>query len=97
MIYVEGYRRFSRLFAQTSIACALCARRTVSSAVIYWNTFSWSVAYPMSETFGGARPKVTNQSMRLSEGEPCGEECFRLTDDSYLVVITVEYTRNVHS
>ncbi|KAG2039208.1 hypothetical protein BDR03DRAFT_860440 [Suillus americanus] len=31
----------------------------------------------------GCRPTVTNQSMRLSEGEPCGEECYRLTDDSY--------------
>jgi len=25
--------------------------------------------------------------MRLSEGEPCGEECFRLTDESYMVAI----------
>ncbi|OAX40547.1 SET domain-containing protein [Rhizopogon vinicolor AM-OR11-026] len=40
--------------------------------------------YSLSGSFGGARPKVTSQSMRLSEGEPCGEECFRLTDDSYL-------------
>ncbi|KAG1815023.1 uncharacterized protein BJ212DRAFT_1358925 [Suillus subaureus] len=37
-----------------------------------------------SGSFGGGRPQVTNQSMRLSEGEPCGEECFRLTDESYM-------------
>ena len=34
--------------------------------------------------------------MRLTEGEPCGEECYRLTDDSYLVVITVEHAHNSH-
>ncbi|KAG1840820.1 hypothetical protein DFJ58DRAFT_809727 [Suillus subalutaceus] len=40
--------------------------------------------HPQSGSFGGGgRPKVTNQSMRLSEGEPCGDECYRLTDDSY--------------
>ncbi|KAG0699223.1 hypothetical protein DFH29DRAFT_937704 [Suillus ampliporus] len=40
--------------------------------------------HPRSGLFGGGRSKVTNQSMRLSEGEPCGEECFRLTDESYM-------------
>ncbi|KAG1790011.1 uncharacterized protein HD556DRAFT_757025 [Suillus plorans] len=40
--------------------------------------------HPQFGSFGGGRPKVTNQSMRLSEGEPCGEECFRLTDESYM-------------
>ncbi|KAG1731608.1 SET domain-containing protein [Suillus paluster] len=41
-------------------------------------------SHPRSALFGGVRPKVTSQSMRLSEGEPCGEECFRLTDESYM-------------
>ncbi|KAG2120491.1 uncharacterized protein F5147DRAFT_662151 [Suillus discolor] len=40
--------------------------------------------HPQFGPFGGGRPKVSNQSMRLSEGEPCGEECFRLTDESYM-------------
>ncbi|KAG1779291.1 hypothetical protein EV702DRAFT_95273 [Suillus placidus] len=43
-----------------------------------------SSLHPQSGSFGGGRPKVTNQSIRLSEGEPCGEECFRLTDESYM-------------
>lgn len=43
-----------------------------------------SSLHPQSGSFGGGRPKMTNQSMRLSEGEPCGEECFRLTDESYM-------------
>ncbi|KAG2152637.1 uncharacterized protein EDB93DRAFT_1082850 [Suillus bovinus] len=46
--------------------------------------------HPQFGLFGGGRPKVTNQSMRLSEGESCGEECFRLTDESYMVVIVNE-------
>lgn len=41
-------------------------------------------SHPQSGLFGGGRPRVTSQSMRLSEGQPCGEECFRLTDESYV-------------
>ncbi|KAG1730324.1 hypothetical protein EDB19DRAFT_1740854 [Suillus lakei] len=40
--------------------------------------------HPQSGSFGGGKAKVTSQSMRLSEGMPCGEECFRLTDESYM-------------
>lgn len=41
-------------------------------------------SHPRSGPIGGGRPEVTNQSMRLSEGRPCGEECFRLTDESFM-------------
>ncbi|KAG2358610.1 hypothetical protein BDR07DRAFT_1294480 [Suillus spraguei] len=40
--------------------------------------------HPQSGLFGAGKPKMTNQGMRLSEGRPCGEECFRLTDESYM-------------
>lgn len=51
----------------------------------------WLLEHPQFGSFGGGRPKVTNQSMRLSEGEPCGEECFRLTDESYMVTAVAEH------
>ncbi|KAG2068554.1 SET domain-containing protein [Suillus decipiens] len=40
--------------------------------------------HPQFGLFGSGRPNATNQGMRLSEGRPCGEECFRLTDESYM-------------
>ncbi|KAG1730326.1 hypothetical protein EDB19DRAFT_1740871 [Suillus lakei] len=40
--------------------------------------------HPQPGSFGGGRPKVTSQNMQLSEGTPCGEECFRLIDESYM-------------
>ncbi|KAH7921255.1 SET domain-containing protein [Leucogyrophana mollusca] len=39
---------------------------------------------PHASTYGGGLPKVTGESMRLSEGLPCGDECFRLvTNDTF--------------
>ncbi|KAG1759494.1 hypothetical protein EDD22DRAFT_905831 [Suillus occidentalis] len=68
----------------------LCARLTSVLATFCPNlnclrTLCTTHSHPQSGSFGGGRPQVTNQSMRLSEGWPCGEECFRLTDESFVL------------
>ncbi|KAH7911214.1 hypothetical protein BJ138DRAFT_1063490, partial [Hygrophoropsis aurantiaca] len=36
-----------------------------------------------SVSYGGGRPRMTCENMKLSEGEPCGEECFRSMDETF--------------
>ncbi|KAI6143468.1 hypothetical protein BKA82DRAFT_4186253 [Pisolithus tinctorius] len=38
-------------------------------------------AYPFSSYLPSKKPQITGESMRLSEGNPCGENCFRLVPD----------------
>ncbi|KAI5990238.1 hypothetical protein EDD15DRAFT_1188951 [Pisolithus albus] len=38
-------------------------------------------AYPFSSYLPAKKPQITGESMRLSEGNPCGPECFRLVPD----------------
>ena len=39
----------------------------------------------MHPTYHPVRPEVTSITMRLSDIESCGQECFRFIDDSYAV------------
>ncbi|KAI6035702.1 hypothetical protein EDC04DRAFT_3033614, partial [Pisolithus marmoratus] len=38
-------------------------------------------AYPFSPYLPSKKPQITGESMRLSEGNPCGPDCFRLVPD----------------
>lgn len=38
-------------------------------------------AHPFSSYLPAKKPQITGESMRLSEGNPCGQECFRLVPD----------------
>ncbi|KAI6119638.1 hypothetical protein EV401DRAFT_1861202 [Pisolithus croceorrhizus] len=38
-------------------------------------------AYPFSSYLPSKKPRITGESMRLSEGNPCGQDCFRLVAD----------------